>query len=106
MKKVVLGGIALLVLLSILVCAGACNNKAWQDSYAYDQFEINGREGIMVKPKHPNGKWVIRPAFVGAFPYVDDSLLARGYHVGYYDLTHEYGNIKAQKDFKEYVYYC
>lgn len=61
---------------------------------------------MIVKPDNPNGKWIVRPSFIGAFPYVDDSLLKRGYHVGFYDVTHEYGNIKAQKDFESYIKYC
>jgi len=81
-------------------------HKKWQDDYDNDVFVINGREAVMVKPKiEPNGKWIVRPAFIGAFPSVDDSLLDRGWHVAYYDVTHEYGNLHAQKDFEKFVAY-
>lgn len=102
--------LTVVVLLIALTIGGGTlyhlKHQAWEQQYSYDKFTLNGREAIMVKPEHPNGKWIVRPAFVGAFPYVDDSLLARGYHVGYYDVTHEYGNTKAQADFQEYVRHC
>lgn len=81
-------------------------HKSWEAQYCYDKFTVNGRTALIVKPKRPNGKWIVRSAFIGAFPSVDDSLLARGYHVGFYDVTHEYGNTKAQSDFADYISYC
>ena len=92
-------------LLIMLLCMSC--NKAWQSQYESDVFYVNGIKGIIVKPTiEANGKWIVRPAFIGAYPYVDDSLLNRGYTVGFYDVTHEYGNDIAQSNFKEFLNYC
>lgn len=82
-------------------------HREWYDNYEHDNFFLHDREAIVVKPTIvPNGKWIVRPAFLGAFPYVDDSLLNRGWHVAYYDVTHEYGNSKAQSEFEDFVRFC
>ena len=85
----------------------SCHHDVWEDQYEHDDFFINGIKGTIVKPTiKANGKWIVRPAFLGAFPYVDDSLLNLGFTVGFYDVTHEYGNTTAQNNFKEYLDYC
>lgn len=81
----------------------ACNATAkpkWQDQYRHDRFEVEGRTCIVVHPTgEKNGRWIVRPAFLGAFPSVDDALLKRGFTVAYCDVTHDYANPRAVADF-------
>lgn len=68
----------------------------WYEGDKYD-FEYEGRKAIVVKPlkSHPGKPWIWRPAFFGSFATADRELLRQGFHIVYYDLTHEYGNPKA-----------
>ena len=50
-------------------------HREWYDNYEHDNFFLHNREAIVVKPTIvPNGKWIVRPAFLGAFPYVNGSV--------------------------------
>lgn len=62
-------------------------------------FTLEGREGCVVIPAQPlEGKpWVWRPAFWGAFPIIDETLLKEGFHIAYYDNTHEWGRPEAME---------
>lgn len=71
-------------------------------------FLVNDRHSIVVMPKvAAEGRpWIWRPAFFGAFPYVDLALLEKGFHVVYHDLTHLYGSPRAVSlgtDFYNYM---
>ena len=70
----------------------------WAGYDRYD-FRCYGRQATVVVPrKAAEGKpWIWRPAFFGAFPTVDQALLAKGFHVVYYDLTHLYGSPRAMR---------
>lgn len=70
--------------------------SAWAGCDRYD-FQYRGRDAIVVCPKQaaPGKPWIWRPAFFGAFPSVDKALLEKGFHVVYYDLTHQYGSPRA-----------
>ena len=67
--------------------------------YGYERhdFKFNDRNAIVVAPREalPGKPWIWRPAFFNAFPSVDRAMLALGYHVAYYDLTHLYGSPRA-----------
>ena len=107
-------------LLILLVCWFACGwtevgktaatSSEWQQSQhlypgtqsqweGYDRydFQFDGRDATIVVPKEvaKGQPWIWRPAFFGAFPSVDKALLAKGFHVVYYDVTHCYGNPQA-----------
>ena len=64
----------------------------WKGYPRYD-FKFKGKQAIVVCPeKALEGKpWIWRPAFFGAFANADEALLAKGFHVVYYDMTHQYG---------------
>ena len=68
----------------------------WQGCKRYD-FSIEGRDAVVVEPSEaaPGRPWIWRPAFFGAFPSVDKALLAEGWHVAYYDVTHLYGSPRS-----------
>ena len=65
--------------------------------YIRHDFKFNGRDAIVVVPQAslPGKPWIWRPAFFGAFASVDVAMLALGYHVAYYDVTHLYGSPHA-----------
>ncbi len=68
----------------------------WEGYDRYD-FQFDGRDATIVVPKEvaKGQPWIWRPAFFGAFSSVDKALLAKGFHVVYYDVTHCYGNPQA-----------
>lgn len=71
-------------------------DSQWNGCNRYD-FQFKGRDAIVVAPKNAakGNPWIWRPAFFDAFPSVDKALLAKGFHVVYYDVTHCYGNPRA-----------
>ena len=79
-------------------CLGAiCAQKqTWHGGTRHD-FKFKERDAIVVEPAEAaeGNPWVWRPAFFDAFPSVDVALLAKGFHIVYLDLTHEYGNPKS-----------
>ncbi len=70
----------------------------WHGCVRHD-FKFNDRDAIVVVPKAslPGKPWIWRPAFFNAFASVDVAMLALGYHVVYYDVTHLYGSPRAVK---------
>lgn len=75
----------------------------WKGYDRYD-FTYKNKKAIAVCPKKAlkGNPWVWRPAFFGSFAYADEALLKEGFHIVYYDLTHQYGcpaSIKAGTDF-------
>lgn len=70
----------------------------WKGHTRYD-FKFNDRQTTIVLPhKAAEGKpWIWRPAFFGAFSWVDEALLEKGFHIAYYDVTHLYGSPRAVK---------
>ena len=78
----------------------------WEQYDRYD-FKFKNRNAIVVVPQKaaPGNPWIWRPAFFAAFPSVDIALLAKGFHVAYYDLTHLYGSPHAVKLGTEFCNY-
>lgn len=73
----------------------------------YD-FNINGRECILIEPKTPKGggEWIWRTEFFGGFDYADRKLLERGYYVGYCRLSDMYGcpyAVKKMEKFRQFL---
>lgn len=56
----------------------------WQGFKRLD-FDFNGRQAILVIPPkpHPEGKWMIKTEYFGAFPELELELLKRGLYLGY-----------------------
>ena len=91
------------ILIAFVFFACQPNSNKWFKEYKHDIFSIDGRTCIIVCPNNiSNGKWIVRPAFCGTFPEVDDSLLNIGYHFGFCDVTHEYGSPSSQKAFHKF----
>ena len=60
---------------------------SWENQFHNISFEFLGKKACVCFPETKNGKWIVRPAFLGAFPYVDEKLLKKGYTVAYIDET-------------------
>ena len=85
--------------------------KPWEQIYAEKGFTveetvIRGRRAVLIVPPGANGRWIARPAFIGAFAQVDDALLARGWSFGLLDLMDEYASPDAQDAFTEFADYA
>lgn len=98
------------VILSLMIATAYAQpwETKYQDNPAFtvEQTTVNGRNATIITPEVPNGRWIVRPAFMGAFPQVDEALLQLGWTFGYYDVTEEYGNPKAQEDFTAFYNYA
>ena len=48
-------------------------------------FDFNGRQSFLVIPDnpHPDGKWMLKTEYFGAFPELELELLRRGLYLGY-----------------------
>ncbi|RED64795.1 alpha/beta fold hydrolase [Cohnella lupini] len=64
----------------------------WKGYDRYD-FEVSGREAIVVCPKRasPGNPWIWRAEFFDAFAQADMALLEQGYHLAYYMVSDMYG---------------
>lgn len=101
----------LLILLFTCFCLQARaispTKSEWKGYDRYD-FTYQDKSAIIVCPRKAleGNPWIWRPAFFDAFAYADEALLKEGFHVAYYDLTHEYGSpeaVKAGTDFYEHM---
>ena len=99
MKKITL--LTLVLLFAVSLSA----KPKWHEQYRHDQFKVADRTCIVVHPTTaPNGRWIVRPAFLGAFPSVDEAMLERGFTVAYCDVTHAYANPRAIEDFNRFYH--
>lgn len=95
-----LGAAVLLVAVMVVGASGAEPGEAkaseW-NGYARSDFEVEGRAGLVVKPKEatPGRPWIWRTEFFGHEPQGDLALLARGWHVAYLNASNLYGAPKA-----------
>ncbi|MEM1443346.1 MAG: hypothetical protein AAGF67_13450, partial [Verrucomicrobiota bacterium] len=74
-------------------------SKPSLDSYDTEEFTLSGRSCRITKPKvaAPGNPWIWRARFYGAFPSVDEALLAEGWHVAWIDVSHLFGAPEAMK---------
>lgn len=97
--------LTLILLLLVTTVFTLSAKPKWQDKYHHDRFEVEGRTCIVIHPiGEKNGRWIVRPAFLGAFPSVDERMLELGFTVAYCDVTHEYANPKAKKEFEQFYH--
>lgn len=100
----------ILTIICLTLCA-ATFAQPWEQNYAGKGFAVQdtticGRHAIFVIPRNANGRWIARPAFIGAFAQVDDALLERGWSFGLLDLMDEYASPSAQAAFTEFCNYA
>jgi len=86
--------------------AFAGKKSSWNGCDRYD-FLLSDRTAIVVVPKTPakGNPWILRPAFFGAYAQADSVLLIKGFYITYYDVTHLYGSLRAQKLVSEFYDY-
>ena len=94
----------------LLVVSGPVRAQSWERQYADKGFTvqdtvIRGRRAVFVVPEKANGRWIARPAFIGAFAQVDDALLEAGWSFGLLDLMDEYATPGAQAAFTAFCDY-
>ena len=94
----------------LLVVSGPVRAQSWERQYADKGFTvqdtvIRGRRAVFVVPEKANGRWIARPAFIGAFAQVDDALLEAGWSFGLLDLMDEYATPGAQEAFTAFCDY-
>lgn len=107
MKRILALTLALVASVSVFGMEYPGEKSSWEGCDKYT-FQVEGRQAIVVVPKEaaPGSPWIWRPAFFNAFPSVDKALLADGWHVAYYDVTHFYGSprgVELSKAFYDYV---
>ena len=79
--------LTLTLFLLLLLSAGSAFAQSWEQHYADQGFTVQdtticGRRAVFVVPPKANGRWIARPAFIGAFAQVDDALLGLGWSFG------------------------
>lgn len=70
------------------------------------KYTFNGYEVTVIRPEHPNGKWVWKTEFLYAFDSAERELLARGYTRVYYAISNKYGSyhaVRLMHDFYKHV---
>lgn len=70
------------------------------------KFDFNGYEATVIRPEHPNGKWIWKTEFLTAFDGAECALLEKGYTRVYYRISHKYGSYRAMRlmhDFYHFV---
>lgn len=70
-------------------------------AYETETFQVGGRNCRVTKPQKPapGNPWIWRCRFYGAFPAVDEELLARGWHVAWIDVANLFGGPEAMEAF-------
>ena len=98
------------LLFALLLVSGTVSAQSWEQPYADRGFTVQdtvicGRRAVFVVPPQANGRWIARPAFIGAFAQVDDALLELGWSFGLLDLMDEYATPGAQEAFTAFCDY-
>ena len=98
------------LLFALLLVSGTVSAQSWEHPYADRGFTVQdtvicGRRAVFVVPPQANGRWIARPAFIGAFAQVDDALLELGWSFGLLDLMDEYATPDAQEAFTAFCDY-
>ena len=101
---------AFLLVLVLLLAGSPLSAQSWEQQYAdkgytVEDTMIQGRWAVFVVPPKANGRWIARPAFIGAFAQVDDALLEAGWSFGLLDLMDEYATPDAQQAFTAFCDY-
>lgn len=80
------------------------NPRAPLSKYETVEFEVDGRKCKLAKPeKAASGNpWIWRCRFFGAFPAVDEALLADGWHVATIDVANLFGAPEAMEAFDHF----
>ena len=70
------------------------------------KINFNGYEATVIRPEHPNGKWIWKTEFLTAFDGAECALLEKGYTRVYYRISNKYGSyhaVRLMHDFYRHV---
>ncbi|MEM9018202.1 MAG: hypothetical protein AAGC68_14405 [Verrucomicrobiota bacterium] len=83
---------------------GAVEEPKRLADYETVEWEVGGRSARLVCPagSAPGEPWIWRCRFFGAFPSVDEALLAAGWHVAWIDVKNEFGGPRAMEAFDQF----
>lgn len=71
-----------------------------------ETFTYHGFEATVIRPEHPNGKWIWKTEFLYAFDAAERALCDMGYTRVYYRISNQYGSyhaVRLMHDFYRYV---
>lgn len=76
--------------------------------YRYEEFEFDGRQAIMVFPNNaePDGNWLLKTEYWGAFPQVELEMLGKGFCLAYLKNDSRfaaYEDCRRKSEFVKYV---
>ncbi len=60
-----------------------------------DTYVFAGYHVTVIRPEHPNGKWIWKTEFLYAFDTAERALLSEGYTRVYYEISNKYGSDEA-----------
>ena len=66
------------------------------------KFQFNGHEATVIRPEHPNGKWIWKTEFLYAFDAAERKLSEMGYTRVYYSVSDRYGSAAAVRKMHEF----
>lgn len=100
-KRIAAGVLSLMAISSVITFAQAPSAPAtpaapakpqW-NGYEFQNFKVDGRDGLMVLPKTaaPGKPWIWRTEFFGIDPQADIALLGKGFHVAYVGVSGLFG---------------
>lgn len=85
----------LFILIALPIASAAALETTPSEWNGYERldFTIAGKPGLIVKPKTTaaGGPWIWRTEFFGHEPQADLALLAKGWHLGYFQISDQYG---------------
>ena len=80
--------------------------EKWQGKYRQETFRFEGRQAILVFPEKPNGKWLLKTEYFGAFPELEEEMVSRGYHLAYLKNINRWGipeDLDAKYRFRNFL---
>ena len=69
------------------------------------KLEFNGYEATVIRPEHPNGKWIWKTEFLTAFDGAERALLDMGYTRVYYRISDKYGSYRAVRLMHDFYHF-
>jgi pimeloyl-ACP methyl ester carboxylesterase len=69
------------------------------------KLEFNGYEATVIRPEHPNGKWIWKTEFLTAFDGAERALLDMGYTRVYYKISDKYGSYRAVRLMHDFYHF-
>ena len=69
------------------------------------KFDFNGYEATVIRPEHPNGKWIWKTEFLTAFDGAERALLDMGYTRVYYRISDKYGSYRAVRLMHDFYHF-